>query len=50
MENVKEERLSVAENGVLTEVFGSKIADVTRDRRKLHNCKPYDGTLRQILL
>lgn len=47
---MKEERLSVAENRVLTEVFGSKRVNLIRDRRKLHNYKLYDGTLRQILL
>ena len=47
---MKEERPSVAENRVLTEVCGSKRVDVIGDRRKLHNYKPYDGTLRQILL
>jgi len=47
---MKEERLNVADNRVLTEVFGSKRVYVIGNRRKLPHYKLYDGTLRQILL
>lgn len=50
MGNMKDERISMADNRVLTEVFGSKRVDVIGDTRKLRNYKPYDGILHQILL
>lgn len=48
-EYVKEERPK-AENRVLKEICVSKGTEVIGDRRKFHNYKLSDGTLRQILL